>query len=165
LDIKAPEGSSASTNITSALQRLQRALNCGGDINKGRIHAKNAPTSSNQFVDIFVTFDEAHTLSERRDNLGESHFIILRRVLSSHTSDPLFCFFLSTTGKVTQFIQLRGQDPSDCIRDGNLSTPHPYILLGFDQLMKDYKLFSSSEPPTLHHVTSIEFAVRLGRPL
>lgn len=164
MDIK-ELGSSASTDITSALQRLGQALNRGGKINTGRIYAKNVPTSSKQFVDIFVAFDEAHTLSERRDNLGESHFIILRRVFSSHSADPLFSFFLSTTGKVTQFIQPRGRDPSDRINDDNLSTPRPYILLGFDQLMEGYKLFSSSKPPTLQHVTSIEFAVRMGRPL
>jgi hypothetical protein len=79
----------------------------------------------------------------------------------------MFSFFLSTTGKVTQFAQPRVQDASDRIKDGTLSTPHPYIFIGFDQLMKGHELFSpsTSVPPTLFHVTSIEFAVRMGRPL
>jgi len=121
------------------------------------------------FVDVFITFDEAHALSECFDeHLNESRFVALRRVLSRIPKSPLFSFFLSTTGKITQFGQSRGRDPSTRIYGGKLATPRPYIYLGFDQLMQNHKLFApvpSMKILTLGEVTSMEFAANLGRPL
>ena len=162
MDIKEP-GSSASTDVASALQKLREVLNCGGGTKKCHI---STPTKPSQSVDIFIAFDEAHTLSKCNDDRIESNFVILRRVLCTVSSTPMFSFFLSTTGKVTQFVQPRVEDASNRIKYGTLSTPRPYIFVGFDQLMKGHELFSPmSAPPTLFYVTSIEFAVRMGRPL
>jgi hypothetical protein len=169
--------------VSTALQGLREVLNRGDLKNEHRIPSKSA-ADNNKFVDIFITFDEAHTLSEYFDELTEeSRFIALRRVLNGLISEPLFSFFLSTTGKITQFGQARGRDPSNRVSGGALATPRPYIYLGFDQLMKDHKLFApvvsdspdsptspvlpapSKNTTTLDYVTSMKFAAHLGRPL
>ncbi|KAI0302889.1 hypothetical protein B0F90DRAFT_1713273, partial [Multifurca ochricompacta] len=49
-------------------------------------------------------------------------------------------FFLSTSGKITQFSQPRSVDPSNHVRQGELIIPQPYIYLGFDQLMETQKI-------------------------
>jgi hypothetical protein len=119
-----------------------------------------APT---QFVDIFIAFDEAHKLGISLHGENQSRFIVLRRILNLLSADPLFVFFLSTTGKITQFDQLRGQDASNRINDGTLGAPRPYIYLGFDQLMHKKKVLE--EWKTLHDVTSLACVARMGRPL
>jgi hypothetical protein len=167
--------------MSKALERLRDVLNRGDLMNKHRI--PNAAPDDKNSVDIFITFDEAHALSWRDDSTNESRFIALRRVLNELKSEPVFYFFLSTTGKITQFGPSSSRDPSDRVSDGSLVTPRPYIYLGFDQLMKNRKLFApvasdspdsptSPVPPapskntlTLHDITLMEFAAHLGRPL
>lgn len=155
-------------DVSGALEILREVLNRGDLENKHRIPEEAA---DDKFVDIIITFDEAHTLSQHLDGATdtESRFIALRRVLNGLKSEPLFTFFLSTTGKITQFGQSRVRDPSSRVFGGQLATPRPYIYLGFDQLMEDRKLFSpassSTATLTLKDVTSMEFAAHLGRPL
>jgi hypothetical protein len=154
--------------ISTALQNLREILNKGDPSDEHRIPEK-CTADNDESVDIFITFDEAHTLSECFDkHANESRFIALRRVLNGLKSKPLFTFFLSTTGKITQFGQPRGRDPSTRIFQGHLATPHPYIYLGFDQLMEGCKLFApapSKNTLTLEDVISMKFASHLGRPL
>ncbi|KAI9430649.1 hypothetical protein H4582DRAFT_2063550 [Lactarius indigo] len=87
----------------------------------------------------------------------------LKALQISISSEPLFSFFLSTTGKITQFGQPRGQDASNRINEGKLTTPRPYIYLGFDQLMQSQKVLVRWT--TLDHVTSLECIAHMGRPL
>ncbi|KAI9444403.1 hypothetical protein BJY52DRAFT_1128237, partial [Lactarius psammicola] len=75
---------------------------------------------------------------------------------------PLFSFFLSTTGKVTQFGQPRGEDASAHINGGEFTSPRPYIFVSFDQLARDFKF---QQGQTLDYVTSLRFISHLGRPL
>ncbi len=121
-------------------------------------------TKYNINVDVFIMFDEAHTLTDCYDEHRESCFVMLRWTLSVLSSLKLllFSFFLSTTGKVTQFSQPHGHDNSDCINDGYLATPHPFIFVGFDQLVQNHKVQQGS---TLDDVTSLDFIAHLGRPL
>ncbi|KAI9436499.1 hypothetical protein H4582DRAFT_2078772 [Lactarius indigo] len=128
--------------LSTALKALQNVLNSGDKKSfEHSIYIGNDPPGdeSSRVVDIFVAFDEAHTLADSFDDQNESRFVVLRRILSSISSEPLFSFFLSTTGKITQFGQPRGQDASNRINEGKLTTPRPYIYLGFDQLMQSQK--------------------------
>lgn len=125
-------------------------------------HITELPKES-KFVDVFIAFDEAHTLARTINTANESCFVVLRRMLSSLSLEPLYTFFLSTTGSITQFAQPRGQDSSNRINSGTLSTPRPYIYLGFDQLMQSRKILERWT--TLKDVTSLECAAHMGRPL
>jgi hypothetical protein len=140
-----------------ALTQLRNALNAGSDPMTHCIRSKRWPV---RFVDIFITFDEAHTLAEVVDDRNETRFIVLRRLLSSLTSEPLFSFFLSTTSKITP---PRGHDALSYINYGVLATPCPFICLGFDQLTRTRKVFESWN--TLRDVTSLEYNAHMGRPL
>lgn len=147
------------------LETLRNALNSGisEPETPRRYPGYITPSDSNKFVDVFITFDEAHTLSQAINDQGESCFVVLRRVLSSISSCPLYSFFLSTTGSVTEFALPREQDPSSRISTAELSTPRPYIYVGFDQLMQKQKIFARWK--TLDDVTSLECAAHMGRPL
>ena len=145
--------------IKMALGVLERALNEGSNKYKGQ----HCISSEYTYVDIFILFDEAHTLTDCYDDHKESRFVVLRWALSALADEPLFSFFLSTTGKVTQFGQPRGHDASDRINDGYLASPHPYIVVGFDQLVQHRKLKRGKT--TLDDVTTLDFIAHLGRPL
>ncbi|KAI9445640.1 hypothetical protein BJY52DRAFT_1102519, partial [Lactarius psammicola] len=84
---------------------------------------------------LFIVFNEAHTLAESFNDRQESCFVVLQCIFNSVLLDPLFSFFLSTTGKITQFGQPCGQDASNHINDSTLTMPCPYIHLGFNQLI------------------------------
>ena len=153
-----------SAELIRALEELRKELNSGDEEpSKNYIHIDNAPASHIRGVDVFIAFDEAHTLADSFDDTHESRFVVLRRILGSLSSAPLFSFFLSTTGKITQFGQPRGQDASDRINDGSLATPRPYIYLGFDQLMQSRKILARQT--TLDDVVSLECVAHMGRPL
>ena len=122
-------------DLQIALAALRTVLNKDSDEKKHCI-----VTEYGVGVDVFIMFDEAHTLTDCYDDHKESRFVVLRRTLSVLHSDPLFSFFLSTTGKVTQFGQPRGHDNSDRINEGCLETPCPYIFVGFDQLVQSRKV-------------------------
>ncbi|KAH9172091.1 hypothetical protein EDB89DRAFT_2070070 [Lactarius sanguifluus] len=79
------------------------------------------------------------------------------------SDESLFTFFLSTTGKISQFSPPHGRDASHRMNDGKLKTPTPFIYLGFDQLMRDRKVFDKYK--TLNDVTSLECIAHMGRPL
>ncbi|KAI0301698.1 hypothetical protein B0F90DRAFT_1667815 [Multifurca ochricompacta] len=114
-------------------------------------------------VDIYVMFDEAHSLTNPfSEHDSRSPFTELRRTLRVFAKKPIWTFFLSTTGKITQFSQPRSADPSNHIRRGELLTPGPYIYLGFDQLMETRKI---SKRNTLEDVTLLECVAHMGRPL
>ena len=147
------------STIKTALGMLERVLNEGREEYKGQ-HRISDPY---KYVDIFVSFDEAHTLTSCYDDHNESRFVVLRRALSALSDEPLFSFFLSTTGKVTQFGQARGHDASDRINHGRLASPRPYIFVGFDQLVQHRKIERGTT--TLDDVTTLDFIAHLGRPL
>ncbi|KAH9009201.1 hypothetical protein EDB83DRAFT_2234923 [Lactarius deliciosus] len=114
--------------------------------------------------DVFLVFDEAHPLTRPFESEGmQSHFVELRRALRVLSDESLFTFFLSTTGKISQFSPPRGRDASHRMNDGELKTPTPFIYLGFDQLMRDRKVFDKYK--TLDDVTSLECIAHMGRPL
>ncbi|KAH9179801.1 hypothetical protein EDB89DRAFT_2238751 [Lactarius sanguifluus] len=123
-------GELGGAELSTALKALQKVLNSGDE--KSFEHSiyigNDPPGDESSRVDIFVAFDEAHTLADSFDDQNESRFVVLRQ--------PLFSFFLSTAGKITQSGQPRGQDASNRINEGKLTTPRPYIYLGFDQLMQ-----------------------------
>ena len=147
--------------IVRALKKLRDALDTG-DPNLSA-HSIAAKKSEDRYVDVFLAFDEAHTLSDSFDLKGQSRFVVLRRKLSLLASNPLFAFFLSTTGKITSFDRPRGQEASNRLNDGKLASPRPYIYLGFDQLMQGQKVLDRWT--TLKDVTSMECIAHMGRPL
>ena len=124
------------STIKTTLRKLERALNEGSD----EYESQHCLSSAYTYVDIFVSFDEAHTLTDCYDDHKESRFVVLRQALSALSDKPLFSFFLSTTGKVTQFGQPCGHDASNRINTGTLASPRPYIFVGFDQLVQDRKI-------------------------
>ncbi|KAH9173206.1 hypothetical protein EDB89DRAFT_2068954 [Lactarius sanguifluus] len=145
-------------DLTTALDALETVLNRNSAPDEHSIKANRK-----RRVDIFLAFDEAHTLTDCYDDQEESRFVVLRRALSSILShSPLFSFFLSTSSKITQFGQSRGHDNSDRINSGCMTTPRPYIYVGFDQLVQNRKVRRGS---TLDDVTSLDFIAHLGRPL
>jgi hypothetical protein len=166
-DDKAPGSEPPDDNeLSIELKKLQSVLNAPGSSESKeswRYTGRIGDPESNKFIDVFIAFDEAHALSKAINNANESCFVVLCQVLSSISSCPLYTFFLSTTGSITQFAHPRQQDPSSRISSGVLSTPRPYICLGFDQLMQDCKVFEQWK--TLNDVTSLECAAHMGRPL
>ncbi|KAI9436768.1 hypothetical protein BJY52DRAFT_1097803, partial [Lactarius psammicola] len=116
--------------------------------------------------DVFVVFDEAHPLTmpfKPEGMRNHSNFVELRRALRVLSDASLFTFFLSTTGKISQFSPPRGRDASNRMNDGELTTPTPFIYLGFDHLMRNHKVFDKYK--TLQDVTSLECIAHMGRPL
>ncbi|KAH9174011.1 hypothetical protein EDB89DRAFT_2068265 [Lactarius sanguifluus] len=114
--------------------------------------------------DVFLVFDKAHPLTRPFKSEGmQSHFVELRRALRVLSDESLFTFFLSTTGKISQFSLPCGRDASHRMNDGKLKTPTPFIYLGFDQLMRDRKVFNKYK--TLDDVTLLECIAHMGRPL
>ena len=163
---KNPNDSSDSTQIAIALEELRKVLN--SDTKDQSDHCIGISNTSNtyegRFVDVFIAFDESHTLAAPfRDDRRQSPFAVLRHILRSLSSTPLFSFFLSTTGKITQSGQPRDRDPSTRIDDGALATLRPYIRIGFDQLMQNQKILGRWR--TLDEVTSLECVAHMGRPL
>ena len=75
----------------------------------------------------------------------------------------MFTFFLSTHGKIAQFTPPGRFDTSNCMNQGKLNTPRPFFLMGFNQLMKERKIFDKYK--TLDDVTSLDCIVHMGRPL
>ena len=113
---------------------------------------------------LIISFDEAHPLaSEEKDfvNGPWSKFSELRRALRVVHLYPCFSLFLSTTGKVSQFMPELKNDPSSRVQKGLLSVIPPFCELEFDQLAK--KVISGCS--TLEDVSSLEFMASLGRPL
>ena len=153
----AVSGDEGYEKVHQAIIDLQETLN--GEKNLEATAGRISYNDSN--IDVFMAFDEAHTLANTIDG-SESRIIQLRRVLSHLNKSPLYAFFLSTAGNVTQFGHVGSLDQSSRVQRGDLRLPKPYIYLGFDQLMKRYKF---SPKKTLHDVTSMEYVAHMGRPL
>ncbi|KAI0255367.1 hypothetical protein BJV78DRAFT_1279535 [Lactifluus subvellereus] len=115
-------------------------------------------------ADVFITFDEAHPLTDHWDETsGLSNYIELRRALQVFSESSLFTFFLSTTGNISQISPPRTHDPSNRVYQGEFKPPHPFIELGFDQLMWNRKVLEKYK--SLEEITSSECIAHMGRPL
>jgi hypothetical protein len=136
------------------------SLTVKGDSNLVK-HTIYATQGNGSFVDVFIVFDESHTLTHSYNEKKESRFASLRRVLHLLRSESMFSFFLSTTGKVTQFSPPLSQE-SGRIYGAVFVSPRPYLFVGFDQLARDHKFHQGQ---TLDDVTSLCFNAHLGRPL
>ncbi|KAI0301700.1 hypothetical protein B0F90DRAFT_1667817 [Multifurca ochricompacta] len=119
--------------LDHAFERLREAVN----------HAsKVEPPSLKPQVDIYISFDEAHSLTKPFGGYDFlSPFAELQRARHTLRYNLIWSFFLSTptTGKITKFSQPRSVGPSNRIGLRNLITPDPYIYIGFDQLMVTWK--------------------------
>ena len=142
--------------LTDMIYSLVQAPNADSD---GNLHWIKSCAA---FIDAFIVFDEAHALADSYDEAKESHFVVHCWILSALSIVPLFLFFLSTAGKVTQFGQPHGQDKSSCINVSELISPHPFVSVGFDQLSHCHKF---QQGQTIQEVTLLHFTSHLRRPL
>jgi len=84
--------------LAQALDKLQEELNSGDEKSSEHcIYIRDNPEShqhcidpESSCVDIFITFNEVHTLTDSSDDIHESCFVVLRCILNSLSSDPLF---------------------------------------------------------------------------
>ena len=101
---------------------------------------------------IILAFDEAHSLMKSPGSWSD--LSAMRHVLRTLKMFPLFSFFLSTTGKISQFTSQ--EDPSARISHYSLKLVHPFTELGFDMLATKVFLDGSWD---LEHVTSDQHMV------
>ncbi|KAH9039905.1 hypothetical protein EDB84DRAFT_1019205 [Lactarius hengduanensis] len=134
-------------------------------------------TDHSEAPDVFVAFDEAHSLVEFSDpDTKRTHFIHLRSALHALKYEKFFSFFLSTTSDIAEVATPRDSsssdptpkktqhlDKSDRILHKELDPSLPFVDLGFDHLMHDRKIFDRYK--TIEDVTSTECIVHMGRPL
>jgi hypothetical protein len=104
---------------------------------------------------LILAFDEAHTLMKPVGTKPDwSRYSALQRTLQALRDYPIWSIFLSTAGKITQFVPLRHLDP--------LAHVQPFSALGFDVLATK---ISEDDTLDLNYVASLPYKVRLGRPL
>ncbi|KAH9175259.1 hypothetical protein EDB89DRAFT_2092796 [Lactarius sanguifluus] len=118
-------------------------------------------TDHSEAPDVFVAFDEAHSLME--PDTSRTHFVDLQSALHVLKNFSFFSFFVSTTSKISRFTIPRDVDPSDGMHEEELIPPLSFSDLGFDHLMHDRKIFDQYK--TIEDVTSTECIVHMGRPL
>jgi hypothetical protein len=94
-----------------------------------------------KFPQVFIAFDEAHPLADLESIERRTYFTELRSVIQDVGSNSYFCFFLSTTSKVSRFAMLRDIAGSAGMENDFIPSI-PFSDLGFDQLMHDRKIFS-----------------------
>jgi len=117
---------------------------------------------------LIILFDEVHPLAKIEDGPW-SRFSELRWALQIIHSYPCFTVFLSTTGKVNQFMPQPKHNISNRVQQGLLKLFPPFCELGFDQLAckttngKTIKIISGEL--TLDTIASLEFMATLSRPL
>jgi len=114
---------------------------------------------------IILAFDEAHTLTERKNTHSItqwSHFSELRHALRSLHRFSCFSLFMSTTGKISQFTSAPTEDFSLRILSGELFLIQPFTDVGFDTLARKISL---EEHCDLEELASNPHLVHLGRPL
>jgi len=87
----------------------------------------------------------------------------MQQALTTLRDGFLFTFFLSTTGKISQFTPPRGHDTSNHINDGTHTIPLPFNYLTFDELIEEHKIFGVNK--TLNDITSLKCIAHMGRPL
>ena len=109
---------------------------------------------------LIISFDEAHPLAMEEDGPW-TKFSELRHALRIIHLYPCFSIFLSTTGKISQFMPGPRNDPSGRVQEGLLTLTSPFCELGFDQLAKRACLGQT----TLETISSLEFMASLGHPL
>ena len=119
-------------------------------------------TRKNKIPDIFIAFDEAHSLMGLKVD-GSDHFLKLCWALRVIERAPCFAFFLSTTGKISDLAPPKDADASMRTNTEDLIPSPPFSDLGFDHLMRDHKIFDKFK--TIDDVTSVDCVVRMGRPL
>jgi hypothetical protein len=101
------------SEITEAFRRLKNQLNKGNTI--------AGPT-----MRIYIAFDEAHPLTVPfSEHSAESNYSQLHQALNHLHKLPLFTFFFSMTGKISEFTPPCGFDASKCLNHGDLDTPTP----------------------------------------
>jgi hypothetical protein len=113
---------------------------------------------------LVLSFDEAHPLAEIQYNpdMGRwSRFSELRRALRIIDLYPCFSLFLSTTGKVNQFMPQPKDNNSNRIEKGLVKVIPPFCELGFDQLAE--KVFLGET--TIDEIASPKFMATLSQPL
>ena len=112
---------------------------------------------------LVLSFDEAHPLAEVHDDpMGRwSNFSELRRALRIIHLYPFFSLFLSTNGKVNQFMPQPQDDNSNRIQKGLVRAIPPFCELGFDQLAE--KIIHRKT--TIEEVASLKYMATLCRPL
>ena len=122
------------------------------------------PNLSDDPPTLFLTFDEAHTLSEviKTSDIHWSKPSALRRALVALRWLPIWNIFLSTTGKFQQFVPAYSLNPSSRTSESRLATLTPFTALGFDLLVKRASVDGSSK---LSDVASLKYRLSLGRPL
>jgi len=151
-----PSQDKANSDIRAAVNNLMKFLLPGFDVMKTYKLA------------LIISFDEAHPLAKIEAGPW-SRFSELRRVLQIIHSYPCFTVFLSTTGKVNQFMPQPKHDISNRVQQGVLKLFPPFCELGFDQLAcmttsgKTIKTISGEL--TLDTIASLEFMATLSRPL
>jgi hypothetical protein len=150
--VKDVKGNAVKHDLKEAIGKLMEYLIKDFDVLKDYLPA------------LIISFDEAHPLAttEKDDIDGLwSRFSELRRALRVIHSYPCFSVFLSTTGKINQFLPPPKNDKSNRVQEGLLSLMSPFCELGFDQLVKK----AISGQTTLDEVSSLKFMTSLGRPL
>ena len=146
------------STLRDALNKLRERLGSPHHSNKSNRKKDTV------FLEVFIVFDELHALTKTfkptttRNDLAE-----LRQALRTLLKETLFTFFLSTTGKISQFTPPHDYDPDNRIYKFPLTIPTPFIWLGFNQLMGKHKIFEKYK--TLEHVTSLDCIAHMGRPL
>jgi len=110
---------------------------------------------------VILTFDEAHTLTNRVEETAWSNFSVLRHVFRTLHRFPLFALFLSTTGRIWQFTS-PDEDTSTRIVLRDLKLIQPFIDIGFDTLANPVDL---NDKWDLERVTHDSHIVHMGRPL
>ncbi|KAF8345733.1 hypothetical protein F5887DRAFT_154644 [Amanita rubescens] len=124
---------------------------------------KQATKTEGDYPLVILAFDEAHTLTDREETgyATWSNFSVLRHVFRSLYYFPLFALFLSTTGKISQFIS-PDEDTSRRIIIGELTLIQPFTDLGFDTIARQVALDGKWD---LECVTTDSHIVHMGRPL
>lgn len=119
--------------LVDALKRgaiLFRAIRSKLTLKRTLIVTSDAENSTDEPLVVLV-FDEAHVLTGMKEGKS-SNFVHLRYELRRLRQKSLFFLFLSITGKLTQFVPLKSDDPSNRIIEDTLKLIEPFCDLGFD---------------------------------
>jgi hypothetical protein len=113
---------------------------------------------------VILEFDEAHTMTERPSDPESdwTNFSELRRALRYLQTLSLFSLFLSTTGKINQFVPSPQNEFSSRIIRRLLRLFQPFTDLGFDQLSQKVSIDGRL---TIDDITSDDFIAHFGRPM
>jgi len=118
--------------------------------------------------DIVLAFDEAHVLSKKSGNIDTSAFLGLRQALRKMQKVNIFTVFLSTTGKIRDFVTPPKDDPSGRLSGEGSSEPtlvllSPFTELGFDQMARQVN--NANEGSDIEEIAKPRSMAMFGRPL